>query len=239
MRGRHARGNGAGDSHSIGDFFGAFVPWPPFISASFERLRSLLVPRLLGGGPRGGERVRTSLGVKMKLFGRKDQVMSLEDRRGEREAAELKRLEMIKARKKGLLLPDAPELDIWMLWVMGPLIMYSCLVVPVVVAWDLETTLAQDVVEYIFDFTFFIDILINFLRSISCRSSHTTCGRVDTWARRSSHSSPSCSLCRGSARPSSSSPRAAGGCGQGKARAGSLCRRPSSASQLSSRVWAR
>ena len=110
----------------------------------------------------GGERARTSLGMKMKLFGRKDQAMSVEDRRGEREAAELKRLEILKARKKGLLLPDAPELDIWMLWVMGPLIMYSCLVVPVVVAWDLETTLAQDVVEYIFDFTFFIDILINF-----------------------------------------------------------------------------
>ena len=88
--------------------------------------------------------------------------MSVEDRRGEREAAELKRLEILKARKKGLFLPDAPELDIWMLWVMGPLIMYSCLVVPVVVAWDLETTLAQDVVEYIFDFTFFIDILVNF-----------------------------------------------------------------------------
>lgn len=88
--------------------------------------------------------------------------LSPEDRRAASEAQEIRRLEQRKARKLWLLLPDDPQLDVWQVWVMGPLIIYSCIVVPVIVAWDLQTTVPQDVVDYVFDFTFLVDIFVNF-----------------------------------------------------------------------------
>ena len=66
------------------------------------------------------------------------------------------------ARKHFLLLPNSALVEFWAIYCMGPLIIYSCLAVPVTVAFEMETPKAEEYVMYVCDALFGLDMIVNF-----------------------------------------------------------------------------
>ena len=85
-----------------------------------------------------------------------------------KEAMELMRIQQRQARQKLLLLPTSTFVTVWAGWIIGPLVVYTCIAVPLDVSFNFVTYMAADdltamfIVDRVVDVCFAIDIAINF-----------------------------------------------------------------------------
>ena len=100
----------------------------------------------------------------MKLPWRRKIPLSAEEVEANREAAELQRAQARAARAHLLIIPDSPLLNIWQLYILGPIVIYIVVYMPIELMFG-EALPKSDAVTY-FDFAldglFWLDIIINF-----------------------------------------------------------------------------
>ena len=61
-----------------------------------------------------------------------------------KEAMELMRIQQRQARQKLLLLPTSTFVTVWAGWIIGPLVVYTCIAVPLDVSFNFVTYMAAD-----------------------------------------------------------------------------------------------
>ena len=81
-----------------------------------------------------------------------------------KEAMELMRIQQRQARQKLLLLPTSTFVTVWAGWIIGPLVVYTCIAVPLDVSFNFVTYMAADdltamfIVDRVVDVCFAIDM---------------------------------------------------------------------------------
>ncbi len=80
----------------------------------------------------------------------------------ERDAHDLKKIDAKNARARWLFLPDSLLLFVWQVWIIGPLVIYYCIYVPLEVSFAPDTGTDMPTVSFGLDQLFWVDIIINF-----------------------------------------------------------------------------